>query len=160
MKKMEIYKRVNGYEEAYEVSNLGNVRSIDRFTPKYKVFLKGQGIKPQYNHDGRVYVALSDGLPTKFFIARLVLEHFDRKPKENEIVIYKNGNKKDLNIKNLSWGNKKDVIPKKPTESFTIREKKVIKELIAQGKTNIEIAKMFGVSHRMISRVRVNLRNR
>ena len=44
----EIWKDIKGYEGMYQVSDCGNVRSVDRFIFKkgVKQFLKGKILKP------------------------------------------------------------------------------------------------------------------
>ena len=56
----EIWKPVKGYEGIYEVSNIGNVRSLDRSVIKYNALtkrdnilhIKGQIMKPTINKYG------------------------------------------------------------------------------------------------------------
>ena len=46
---MEIWKDINGYEGYYQISNLGNVKSIDRFDGVHD--RKGTIIKQNLNID-------------------------------------------------------------------------------------------------------------
>lgn len=58
---MEIWKNVNSFCEGYEVSNLGNVRSIDKTVPCKggTRFIKGKPKKLVMNHKGYLAVGLS-----------------------------------------------------------------------------------------------------
>ena len=58
--KTEIWKPINGYEGLYEVSNLGNVRSLDRYieTEKGKCFRKGRMRKSFISNAGYKIVSL------------------------------------------------------------------------------------------------------
>ena len=150
----EVFKPIAGYEKSYQVSNLGNVKSLDRHD-KRGVFLKGQFMKIQYDYSGGAYITLSDGIPKRFMIGRLVLTSFGNLPKENEVVSYKNGNKKDNSLKNIFWIHKRDIKIKKRSKSLTLQQIKKVKSYINMNKTNIEISKEFKVSDKMISRIRV-----
>lgn len=79
---MEIYRSIENYEGLYEVSNLGNVKSVER------TFIGGFGavchtggklLKPSYNRQrqNRAQVALcKDGKPKSVFVSILVAKAF------------------------------------------------------------------------------------
>lgn len=86
---MEIWKCVKGYEGIYEVSNFGNVRSVDRIRshgknmPDKKRIIKGRLIKQQLNKGTRsgvkprYQVGLSlNGKVTSHQVHRLIAEAF------------------------------------------------------------------------------------
>lgn len=62
-KNNEVWKAIKGYEEFYEVSNLGRVRSLDRLTnnPMGTFIRKGKILKPNINRGGYKFVLLTDG---------------------------------------------------------------------------------------------------
>lgn len=74
---IEIWKPIHGFEELYEVSNLGNVRSKDHSTLvcRYcngipKVFVKthlGRDIKCSISSRGHKFVTLRNGSVKKIF---------------------------------------------------------------------------------------------
>lgn len=59
MADIEIWKDIEGFENLYQVSDQGNVRSCDRYldykrgTQHFKVFKKGQPIKKPILADGK-----------------------------------------------------------------------------------------------------------
>lgn len=64
----EIWRPVVGYEGLYEVSNLGNFRSIDRwvvFADGRRRFFEGRPLKLKPNVDGYPLVLLSAGMARK-----------------------------------------------------------------------------------------------
>lgn len=93
---MEHWKKIEGFSK-YEVSNLGNVRHIER-----KQNLKGRpNGKPNY-----LQVRLVSDFKKRqvnIFIHKLVLETFTRKRKENETVEHKDCNKHNNKLSNLMW---------------------------------------------------------
>lgn len=95
------------YAGYYQVSDLGNVRSVDRFI-QYKdgkrVFKEGQSIVGSYDKDGYHQVLLYIKTVRKTArVHRLVLETFvpniEMKPEINHL----NGIKGDNRIENLEW---------------------------------------------------------
>lgn len=99
----EIWKPVWKYEGLYEVSSLGRVRSLKRFTTSGKV-LKIYTSK----HNGYCYVSLSkDNKRTTKRVHKLVIEAFNFKGivgyDKNNTVNHINGDKTDNRIDNLEW---------------------------------------------------------
>jgi len=95
---MEIWKQIIGYEDLYEISNLGNVKSLQ------KGFKKEKLLKNRHNDSGYVRVDLRSNSKSKtIYTHRLVAIHFipnnDNKLQVNHI----NGNKSDNRVENLEW---------------------------------------------------------
>lgn len=95
----EIWKPITNYEFLYEVSNLGNIKSLF-----YKTTRKERILKPYANSKGYNQVRLcSNGKNTKYLVHRLVafafINNIENKPQINHI----NGVKNDNNINNLEW---------------------------------------------------------
>mgnify|MGYP000933641181 FL=1 len=67
---MEIWKEVKGYENQYEVSNFGNVKSVDRYVNHWRggeSLMKGRVLKLSINSCGYFVVVLSNSNITKTF---------------------------------------------------------------------------------------------
>lgn len=94
----EIWKDVIGYEGRYEVSNLGNVRSV--------VFRKNGKEKSLALLNGRDYLLVKlykDGKGTMKRVHRLVAEAFIENPNNYPVVNHKNWDKHDNRAENLEW---------------------------------------------------------
>jgi hypothetical protein len=118
----EIWKPVYGYEEYYEVSNLGNIRTIERFVvlPTHS-YLKKQKMLTQFK-DGRGYnhVKLYDGKgkPKSFTTHKVVAITFLDNPECHPEINHKDGNKLNNNLDNLEWSSRSDNIK----HSYAIRD--------------------------------------
>jgi hypothetical protein len=113
----EIWKAIPGWENRYEVSNHGRVRSLNRSTPSKN--RHGQYCTRHYK--GRVLVAgpgklgypvvtLSSGVKeqTRFAVHRLVAELFIGPPPPGTQVCHNNGDPLDNQVTNLRWGSAKE----------------------------------------------------
>lgn len=102
----EEWKPAVGYEGLYEVSNLGNVRGVNRMTYRKGVVrcLKGKIRKPQIISTGYKQVQLSkDGKVKGICIHRLVAEAFIPNPDNLPCVNHKDEDKTNNNVENLEW---------------------------------------------------------
>lgn len=111
-KKIEVWKDVVGYESRYEVSNLGRVRSLDRYsrhnTSKTGFILqKGQILKPFPTRKGYRVVDLGDGFGKRKVIPvhRLVAIAFIDNPMDYDQVNHIDGVKTNNRLDNLEWCN-------------------------------------------------------
>lgn len=110
----EIFKDIPGYKDIYKVSNLGNVKSVDRLVNakgNVKRLQKGRLLKPQLTYVGYYRVELSKkGTRKKHSIHRLVALAFipnpDNKPTVNHIDKCRINNRVD----NLEWATSKEQI--------------------------------------------------
>lgn len=158
----EIWTDIPGYENRYQISNYGRVKSI---------ILKKHSIIKKTLSSGKFKVILSN---KKRFrknesIGRITATVFLREPKENEVIRYKDRNMLFDAVVNLEWISRKErsqeayqngSFPKEhssglkngmskltPNQILQIRNKK------NQGLSNVELSKTFGVSYSCIHNV-------
>lgn len=97
-----------GYGDVYEVSDHGNVRSLDRIVNGpfgCKQLARGRQLRPRINTDGRRAVCLSlDGAERQRLVAQLVLEAFvGPRPSAGMHACHSDGNKLNDTLANLRW---------------------------------------------------------
>lgn len=102
--KIEIWKPVKGFEEIYEVSNLGRVRCISNHVAKYR---RGY-IKSQCPQSNGKYMTVSlwdreKNMSRPYRVHRLVAEAFIPNPENKEQVNHKDKNTFNNNVDNLEW---------------------------------------------------------
>jgi hypothetical protein len=167
---MEIWKDVVGFENYYEVSSYGNVRSKDRLvyrsvgTPFWK---KGKILKPKTKRYAEYNLSINGQSNFKTG-HRLVGEAFLLNPQNLPMVLHKDNNKLNNRVDNLEWGdgfkNMQDavktgaIVANKGEDVYCSRltEQQVleIRRLYGTGNyTMAEIGEMFGHSYRNISDV-------
>lgn len=106
---IERWKPVVGYEGRYEVSDHGNVRSLDRFDSIGNRQIKGRTLKPIAGTHGYLAVSLHNGGRRVGFIHRLVLEAFVGPcPHGMEARHFPNRDRTDNRLANLKWGTSAD----------------------------------------------------
>lgn len=104
--KVEQWKDVVGYEGIYMVSDLGRVKSLERFTSHYKggLSLQKEYIKKSSNSNGYLVNGLTkDGILTSWKTHRLVGNSFIPNPKNKPYINHKKGNKKDNRSIMIEW---------------------------------------------------------
>lgn len=107
----EIWKPIKEFEGMYEVSNLGEVRTvertIDRKSKKGKLhtFPISSKIKtPNKNKFGYITIALvKENKTYNTYLHRIIAEAFIDNPKCRNVINHKNGIKSDNRIENLEW---------------------------------------------------------
>lgn len=109
----EIWKDIKEYEGYYQISNLGNVRSLDRIveqvcgkdkTRTQKNLYKGKILKTHVINSGYVVVDLCKNHKSKkYLVHRLVGNAFLEKNKNNSQINHKDENKLNNCVENLEW---------------------------------------------------------
>lgn len=109
---METWKPVVGYEELYEVSDQGRVRSLK--------FGKEKILKPWKDRGGYLKVSLcKDGHKKYLFVHRLVADAFIQNPNNLKTVNHKDEVKTNNVASNLEWMSQKD------NDNYGTRNKRV-----------------------------------
>ena len=160
----EVWCPIVGYENLYEVSSFGRVRSLDRWIPQKGPrkedrvnFYKGQLLSPKIPKNKYPTVNLkkrgSNG--QMFLVHRLVALHFTNNPRGRPEVNHIDGNKLNPRAANLEWVNRQENVRhswetglvtyenrfSKLSESDVIK----IKELVSQGYLHKSVAQMFNI---------------
>lgn len=113
-----MWKSVKGYEGLYEVSNLGNVKSITRYKKQ---------LKPSLDKDGYRYVKLKHNNSSKHArIARLVAIAFIPTNDETKEVNHIDYNRQNDNVNNLEWVTRKQNTQHSSQHYKGSRHKKII----------------------------------
>lgn len=99
----EVWKQISGYEELYDVSNLGRVKSLmyHQSTPR-ELIMKGRPTGPE----GKKYKQVTlckNGVNTSFKIHRLVALHFIENPDNKPCINHKDADKLNNRVDNLEW---------------------------------------------------------
>jgi hypothetical protein len=110
---MEVWKDVVGYEGLYQVSDRGNVRSVDRYVPHKtfgKKFCKGVVIEPKTTNAGYLRVNLcKENRYKSFSVHRLVAEAFLSACDVAGLQVnHKDENKQNNSVENLEWVTRKE----------------------------------------------------
>lgn len=102
----EVWKPVKGFEESYEVSSLGNIRSLDRIVSRRPTsrFVRGQPISQLLMPNGYKTALLRlNGKQYRLYVHRLVAEAFLDNPDNLREVNHKDENKSNNTLANLEW---------------------------------------------------------
>ncbi len=106
---MEEWRPIEGYEDLYEVSNYGRVRSFDRIAVRYSnggtQVRRGRILalvldRPEGYH--RVLLC-RNGNQKSHYVHRLVAQSFIPNPEKKPFVNHKDGDKTNNHVDNLEW---------------------------------------------------------
>lgn len=105
---VEEWRDIPGYEGIYEVSNLGNVRSLDRFVKSkhegFYAFINGKQLTPIKNRAGYLRINLCNEYGRKAkFVHQLVAIAFIKNPNNLKQINHKDENPLNNRVENLEW---------------------------------------------------------
>lgn len=107
---MEEWKDIAGFEGMYQVSNMGQVRSLDRFDDRGR-HLKGRVLAQSINTSGYLSFNPSiDGKANLKYTHRFVALAFIPNPDNLPQVNHMDGNKHNNHVSNLEWVTQKENI--------------------------------------------------
>ena len=161
--KEEIWRPIKGYETYYEVSNYGNVRSLDRivvYSDGRKRLWKRRIIKPVKDKDGYLLCSLcKNGQNKTVKIHRLVAEEFITNPNNLPVINHKDENKDNNYAGNLEW------CDGKYNANYGTRNKRIVEtqskpvlqidletnQIVAEYPSTAEASRQLKISHSGIS---------
>ncbi len=160
----EIWKDVVGYEGVYQVSNIGVVRSVDRFDGNR--FRKGVTLKAKTNDGGYKTVHLRNKLTSKESwptIHKLVAEAFIPNPENKPTVNHEDGDKLNNLESNLKWAThqeqtvhafKNNLMVVRGNTLYDDDYKQRVKEYHLKNNISVKkLAKHFGISEPTATRI-------
>lgn len=158
----EIWKDVTGYEGIYQVSNLGNVKSLYRkvfYTDGrnyiYKERILNWNIMKKVN---RCYVHLYKNSERKsMLVHRLVAQAFIPNPDDLPEVNHKSGITTENDISNLEWVTHSDNMKHgilHGNNIYTETQIKQVKTYLAEGKGQAEIQRLTGVGRSTVYEIK------
>lgn len=109
-----MWKDIIGFEDSYEISDTGIVRSKDRLcvdSVGRKRFRKGMILNPDIAPNGYYRVTLAKGKKkVQKYLHRLLAEYFIPNPEHLPQVNHKDGNKLNCSLDNLEWVSVKENV--------------------------------------------------
>lgn len=100
MKKLvEIWKPIKGYEDLYEISNFGRVKSFNYMNQGKEKILKLHTLKYNYKQ----IMLQKNNIRKCFLVHRLVAEYFIPNPNNLPYVNHKDENPANNHVSNLEW---------------------------------------------------------
>ena len=122
----EIWKDIEGWEGYYQVSNMGNVKSLN-----YRRTGKEGILKPKKDKDGYLVVCFNNDNKIKYYLVhQLVAQAFIDNPENYNEVNHKDENKQNNCVDNLEWCNRAYNI------NYGTRNQKISKPVVGINKVS------------------------
>ena len=123
-RKEEVWKDVKGYEGYYQVSNLGNARSLDREVLNQGVVqpIKGRVLKAGIRNGYKSVVFSLNGKVKNHSMHRLVAEAFIDNEYNLPVVNHIDENKLNNAVENLEWCTQNENLKKSSTNRYKGRK--------------------------------------
>lgn len=161
---LETWLPVVGWENFYEISSYGNVRSIGRKNHRNARYFSGKDVKKLVSSVGYYVVNLTgNGSRKQVFIHKMVLEAFVGPRPYKHDACHNDGNKLNCNLSNLRWDTRKSNHQDKKkhgtyqegprANNIKLTEQQVI-ELFLTKKTYSELAKQFCISKSTVQKIK------
>jgi len=165
---VELWRPVNGYEDRYEVSSLGRVRSILKNGAQTRILRPAIKCRKQSTGIGYPTVALSKvGVPLRYkSVHLLVLEAFCGPKPQGKEGAHLDGNSQNCTISNLAWVTHAENIAHKfvhgtnlkgsahPSVKLSVDQVLAIRKLAAEERLpQTKIAKIFGIRQSHVSAI-------
>lgn len=165
MQELELWKPVTGCEGRYEVSNLGRVRSLDRyvrtaFNPRLTRGRVLRGFAGDRRHYPNVVI---EG--KSILVHRAVLEAFVGPCPDGMECRHLNGDRRDNRLGNLAWGTRQENMADNVLHNKTCKGEKnsgarltaeavrCIRDRAARGEKHEAIARDYNIARSAITRI-------
>ena len=103
MEEKEIWKDIKGYEGLYQVSNLGRIKSLERWVDNKHHILE-KILKPTISPKGYLRVHLRKNKKEKVVTVHQIVMKTFNESKNNELTVdHVDGNKFNNSLSNLQW---------------------------------------------------------
>ena len=177
---IEEWRPVVGYEDLYEVSDQGRVRSLDRLCKSDKrsdQWMKGKILRPKINphRQNRCTVALTrKGVPSYPYISRLVLTAFIGPAPEGHDAAHWDGDPTNNRLGNLRWATVSENMSDKKrhgtdpsgmrnamaklTDEQALYIKRNYRRTSYHDSNALELARQFNISRAIVIRIANNTR--
>lgn len=160
----EEWRPIAGYEGFYEVSNMGNVRSVTRYRISKgggKQLLKGRVLKHGLDRGYRILRFKCPIGRSTLRLGRVVALAFIENPENKPTVNHINSVRDDDRVTNLEWATQSEQLLhafksgfakpiRKHSESLVLQ----IKHFISDGMRNCEIASRLGVNKSLVNNIK------
>ena len=176
MREKEIWKSIKGYEDAYEISSHGNVRSLDRYVDHLDggfALKKGKELVIDIGKSGYCRVRLYLGGKSKHILVhRLVGIHYIPNPENKPEINHKFGDKGNYYYKDLEWSTRKENMIHAYSNGFkfgmkgeTHGQSKITEDDARWchlwkivGYSQTEIAECLGITKQNVSKIQIGTR--